>query len=594
MADLVKDNEAQAPSTSQDALNKNEDVNVEANMNSISAFWTSVFQGDGPPTVIVSAVDYSQTGPLAPILAAIDNYFRITERGSNIQIEFWGGMTTFLSMSYIMALNGVIISGPFNTGLSSNAVFFATTLTAGLFTGMMGFLVNLPVALAPGMGLNGYFATIAPACPANPTGDIKGTPCPGWGDYSLPWSDAMGAVFISGWFYLFFTFTGLRSMLFQAVPKSLRSAISCGIGMFITIIGLTIGQITRVTIAPWYLANIANANCFIAGGNVPFCKNSVDLNFAGYSLGIGNFDLNPPARIAVLGLAIVAGLECLRVKGAIIISIVLATLIGINYVHCTSLDAGNNCVTNLTTWGQKGGPGFVVDIGDIPSGKLTFKYINKAFFWECVWSFLFVELFDSFGTLTGIMQRCGFMEGDVSRVMSRVNRAMCVDGFSLWMGGIIGANSCTIYVESTTGVEAGARTGLASVFTGGAFLLSLAFIFPFVQIVPDAATTCALVMVGVHCLQCVRDIDFVDNINQLSAFFVIATMGFTYSIANGICAGFIFFSWMRVLRWVQLHVTKALAAPSWGPKEGLETDLPHPLMLIMASFMAIRFAYLKA
>lgn len=575
--------------------NSNKTENLETNMNSITGFWTSVFQGDGPPTVTVTAADYSAMGsPLASLFSVVDNYFRITERGSTIQIEFWGGMTTFLAMCYIMALNGVIIAGPFNTGLSTNAVFFATTLTAGLFTGMMGFVVNLPVALAPGMGLNGYFASIAPACPANPTGDSKGTPCPGWGEYSLPWSDAMGAVFISGWFYLFFTFTGLRSMLFQAVPVSLRSAISCGIGMFITIIGLTIGQITRVTLAPWMLANIANANCFIAGSTVPFCYNSWDINFTGYSLGIVSFNKNPSARIAVLGLAIVAGLECLKVKGSIIISIILATVIGINYVHCTSLDTGNKCVTDLTYWGQKGGPNFVVDISDIPSGKLTFNYINKPFFWECVWSFLFVELFDSFGTLTGIMQRCGFMDGDVSRVMSRVNRAMCVDGFSLWMGGLIGANSCTIYVESTTGVEAGARTGLASVFTGGAFLLSLAFIFPFVQIVPDAATTSALVMVGVHCLSCVRDIDFSDNIYQLSAFFIIATMGFTYSIANGICAGFIFFSWMRVVRWVQLHVSKALGAPTWGPKEGLETDLPHPLMIIMACFMSVRFSYLKA
>ena len=306
-----------------------------------------------------------------------------------------------------------------------------------------------------------------------------------------------------------------------------------------------------------------------------------------YDLGIVRFNDVPAARIAVMGLVFVAGFECLHMPGAIIISIILATFVGINYwPDCKSVSTTghSDCVTDLSIWGQVGGPRFVVDVSDTPMGKLTFKYANKPIFWDCVWTFLFVELFDSFGTLTGIMTRCGFISGDMKKDklgMAKVNRAMCVDGFGLWVGSLIGSNSITCFVESTTGVAAGARTGLASVFTGGAFLLSLAFIFPFVSIIPDSATTCALVMVGVLGLKGVVDINFDDIVDAFSAFVTIAAMGFTYSIANGICAGFIFFSWMRVLRWVWFKSVTYINKPTWGPKEGLPTDLPHPLMIIM-------------
>jgi AGZA family xanthine/uracil permease-like MFS transporter len=234
---------------------------------------------------------------------------------------------------------------------------------------------------------------------------------------------------------------------------------------------------------------------------------------------------------------------------------------------------------------------FLPHMSSIPSGRLTFKYARTPIFWEAVWTFLFVELFDSFGTLTGIMTRAGFMKGDPEKAMTRVNRAMCVDGFGLWLGAIIGSNSITCYIESNTGVEAGARTGLASVVTGSAFFLSLLFIGPFVAVIPDAATTCALVMVGVFSLEGVRDINFDDITESLPAFFTIMTMGFTYSIANGICAGFIWFAFMRTVRFcyqkIALKVRPAAAYPA-------ETDcaFPHPLMIIIAIFCAVRFAYL--
>lgn len=659
---------------------KGEDQATASEVSSFAQFWNSIMQADEPPKVLATPDEYKVGGAL---FAKISNFFHIKDRGSTFWIEFVGGMTTFFSMCYIMALNSIIIAGYFNTGIPAQGVFFATTLTSAVFTFCMGVFVNVPVALAPGMGLNGYFNNIAgsvcwgaygaasdpgPGATAEQLMDAfkyiqdQGG-CPSWGVSKLPWTDAMGAVFISGWFYLFFTLTGLRSMLFRAVPPSLRAAITVGIGFFITIIGLKIGQLTRVTQAPWSLGGVLkNADCYFTSdvsvtgfGPVPpigFCNNPVDLNFATYELGFVSLPEHPEGRIAVLGLAFVALFTVMRVKGAIILSITLATLIGINYSNPVGVfydDKGGkngavaghlhkmvpsmstsgkgstfigndprlgvvspqpvSAVTNLASWfaydkayynsglsGKQqrmvGDHFFLPNMKVIPSGMLSFKYARTPLFWDAVWTFLFVELFDSFGTLTGVMTRAGFMKKDPEKAMTKVNRAMLVDGCSLWMGGLIGANSCTCYIESNTGIEAGARTGFASVVTGCAFFLSLIFVFPFVAVIPDAATTCALVMVGVYSLEGVQEINFSDIADQLAAFFCIATMGFTYSIANGICTGFIFFAWMRTARFlVQKFAVKF--RPAMAYDETVDCTLPHPLMLVMAAFAAVRFQYLS-
>jgi len=665
--------------------------------NGFAAFWASIMMADDPPKILALPADYK----LGRVASTVDNYFRISERGSSFWIEFTGGMTTFFSMCYILVLNGIIIGGTYNTGIPKSGVFFATALAGGIFTFMMGLVVNVPVALAPGMGLNGVFAVIAGLgnCPGWIPGKYgnsdqvlwDGFPgkstasngadgmshmdmrqgCSTWGKTNLPWTDAMGAVFISGWFYLFFTFTGLRSMLFKAVPKTLRAAITVGIGFFITIIGLRIGKITRTTVAGYALPNvIAQGGCYlknntiapqtVGGGaahfsstdfagpigqtygsafSVGFCGKSVDVDNNGHDWGMVNFNLHPEARISVLGFALVAFFSTLRMKGAIIASIVVCTFVGINYglggsrshpaagsskavlgpanafqgnyfLDSTDSSSGQvNAVTNLGSWyaydkaefhsglsrsqqTAHSNSFFLPKMQFIPSGWLSFKYAKTPIFWEAVWTFLFVELFDSFGTLTGIMTRCGFMKGNPEKAMTRVNRAMCIDGFGLWLGAIIGSNSITCYIESNTGVEAGARTGFASIVTGSLFLLSLLFVGPFVEIIPSSATTCALVMVGVYSLDGVRDINFDDPIDAFAAFFTIMTMGFTYSIANGICAGFIFYSFMKVVRFCSQQAALKLR-PAWAFEESLDCKLPHPLMIVLACFMAIRFAYLE-
>jgi len=438
----------------------------------------------------------------------------------------------------------------------------------------------------------------------------------------------------------------------------MRASITVGIGFFITIIGLKIGQITRVTQAPWSIGGVvAKSQCHsvlppglynitansvggtsstdfynIDGGmtKIAFCSNAVDLNFATYDMGIVNFTTNAYANISVLGLAFVAFFSVLRVKSAIIISIVLCTFVGINYslpgqhrngwmsssgkgkmINGVYIQPPVTAVTDLSKWyaydhARYRTPGlsnsqkmtisntfFLPDQSSIPSGRLTFKYAKTPIFWDAVWTFLFVEMFDSFGTLTGIMTRAGFMKGDPEKAMTRVNRAMLVDGFGLWLGSIIGSNSITCYIESNTGVEAGARTGFASFITGSCFLLSLLFIGPFVAIIPDAATCCALVMVGVYSLEGVKDINFDDFCDALPAFFTIATMGFTYSIANGIAVGFIFFSFTRIVRHLyQKLCTKVTALNGRAYPDTVDCSLPHPVMILMGIFGALRFCFL--
>jgi len=386
----------------------------------------------------------------------------------------------------------------------------------------------------------------------------------------LPFTDALGAVFLSGWFYWFFTLTGLRGMLFQAVPPSLRSAITVGIGFFITMIGLKIGQITDIRMKSWAIP-IVYGKCNYSSANKA-CANSVDVFFSYYDNLIANFYDTPAARLSVLGIAFVAVFETLKIPGAIITSIALTTLIGINYMdlqHTCHSVHDTLCVTRLDgddLVQKDGGHGwahganakyfFIVDVADIPSGRLSFYYANTAFFWDCVWTFLFVELFDSFGTITAVFDRCGFIKVDPERAMDRVNRAMIIDGMSLWIGGIIGANSVTCYIESITGVEAGAKTGLASVVTGCAFWLSLLFVKPFVGIIPDAATCCALVMVGVHSLKNITGVNFNDIIDQMAAFLTIATMVFIFIylliLKLILLIGLHLFHCKRYLRWIYL------------------------------------------
>ncbi len=341
--------------------------------------------------------------------------------------------------------------------------------------------------------------------------------------------NALGAVFLSGVLYTFFTVTGLRTAIFTAIPPWMRAAIACGVGFFITMIGLKIGQIEQVSVASWYWGQSwASAS---------------PVNFAAVTNSIATFTTNGVARMSVLGLAFLTFFTTLRVPGAVIISIILTTFAAINAgtgnVFLGDSSVSGNAVTDLTKadWYNGAYNHWLPTLSyagiysasqpnAIPSGILRFDLASQPVFWEAVWTFLAVEMFDSFGTITSCVARANVhTKGSKSNAL--INRAMLVDGFGLMLGSVIGSNSITCYIESLTGIESGARTGFASLVTGSAFLLSLLFVRPFVEIIPDAATCCALVWVGVCSLKALREIDWDSPVQLLCTFLCVSIMGFT-------------------------------------------------------------------
>lgn len=563
------------------------DYAPEVSWQGVHKFWTSICRVEIGPAVLVTREELKDWGALAPLMVWLDNSFRVSDRKSNFWTEFLGGLTIFFTIAYVLVTNPFILRG---TGIPTNGVFFSTVLSAGVLTNVMGIVTNMPIVVGPSLALNFYFREVAVACPNNPTNELANSACASWGESSLPWSDALGAVYISGWLYLAATVTGFRGYLYSAVPRSIRSAIAVGTGFFLCYYGLKIGGVTRIQIQENYVDNfLSEVEC-----NGGLC-NDIDLSQRWYNHGIADFTVHPAARIAVLGIAFLSALELFKVKGSYILAIWFCTLIGISYYQCRSTrnygdEAQDPCVTDLHLWG--GPPNqipFLVNWSHNPAGRLTFKYANTNFFWRVVWTFLYFELFDSYGALEGIVSRLGLTNNFPTVSMDRVNRAMFVDGFSVWLGSIMGANNMTVYIESTAGVEAGARTGLAAVVCGCCLLLCLFFLNPLVSIIPPCATTCVLVMVGVNSMLEYKRINFQDYILRLTSFFIIATMGFTFSITNGISVGFIFYCGLQIFA----VVLKKVGIDVEVIRPGTKVEFPHPFLILMAIFASCRFSYLS-
>jgi AGZA family xanthine/uracil permease-like MFS transporter len=411
----------------------------------------------------------------------MERFFKLKELGTNVRTEIMAGITTFMTMAYILAVNPGILSG---AGLDFYGVFLATALAAGIFTIAMGLFVNFPVALAPGMGLNAFFATTVLTSKAT---DTPITPQMG-----------LAAVFISGIIFLILTITQIRQMLIVAIPDALKHAITVGIGLFIAIIGLkNSGVMTIIT--------------FPDGGTL---------------LTMGHLS-SPTVWLTLLGLAIIGVLMVLRVKGAILIGMVLTTLIaaipGIDLVNFDSLK-GSKWVPDLTQLHF-----FDLDFADLlTTGLLT-----------AIATFTFVELFDTFGTLVGTANRAGYFKNKEEGT-KLVGKAMLVDAVAVSGGAMLGTSTVTAYVESSAGIAEGGRSGLTSVTTGVLFLLAL-FLAPIALLVPSPATSAALIIVGVLMVQSVKEIDFTDYVLAIPAFLTIVMMPFTYNIANGISFGIVFY-----------------------------------------------------
>ncbi|HBU85424.1 NCS2 family permease [Paenibacillus sp. UMB7766-LJ446] len=418
----------------------------------------------------------------------MDRFFKLKENGTNVRTEIVAGLTTFMTMAYILFVNTLFL-GSTGAGMSDNAVFFATAVGAGLMTIIMGLFVNIPIALAPGMGLNAYFMTVVLSS-----------------NGAISWQAALGAVFISGIVFIILTVTKIRQMLLVAVPDSLKMAITVGIGLFITIVGFKLANLVAVTV------NVA-----------PDADLSQPIPGSSFNLSLGNFITHHDALLALIGLLIIAVLMVMRVKGALLIGIIATTLIGIPMG-----------VTNLS---GLSGASWLPNFSDLAVGQLDLKGAISLGLFEIIFIFTFVELFDTFGTMVGTATRMGIMK-DKKKGEKTIGKAMLVDAVGVSAGAALGTSTITAFVESASGVEAGGRTGLTSVTTGILFILAL-FIAPLALVVPSAATAPALIIVGVLMMSQVRSIEWDDFLQAFPAFLTIVLMPFTGGIANGISAGIV-------------------------------------------------------
>ncbi|AEF94610.1 Xanthine/uracil/vitamin C permease [Desulfotomaculum nigrificans CO-1-SRB] len=429
----------------------------------------------------------------------LEQLFKLKENKTNVRTEIIAGLTTFMTMAYILFLNPSILSA---TGMDKNAVFFATCVAAGIVTMAMGLFVNFPIALAPGMGLNAFFAVVA----------AKGV--------GMPWEQALGAVFISGIIFIILTVTKVRQILVVAVPNSLKRAITVGIGLFITIIGLKNSELMVALVGPVIpptMEALKQAN------------GVATLKFFEWNISLGSF-VNPSTLLTLIGLAITAVLMANRVKGAILIGILASTIIGIPM--------------GVTVIPEHFSIFALPDFSNLNVFKLDIPGALHMGIWTVVFTFTFVELFDTFGTLVGTADKAGLL--DEQGQSPKIGKAMLVDALGVSFGALMGTSTVTAYVESAAGIGAGGRTGLTAVTTGVMFLLALV-LSPLAGLIPGAATAPALIIVGVLMASAVREIDFDDFTEGFPAFLTFALMPFTYSIANGIAAGIVFYTGLKVL-----------------------------------------------
>ncbi|NYT23338.1 NCS2 family permease [Alcaligenaceae bacterium] len=417
----------------------------------------------------------------------LERLFRLREHATDARTELLAGVTTFLTMAYIIFVNPEILSG---TGMDRDAVFVATCLAAALGSLIMAFVANWPIGMAPGMGLNAFFAfTVV-------------------GALGYTWQQALGAVFISGVIFLIITITGIRSWLIAGIPSSLRSAIAAGIGLFLGIIALTTSGIV-----------VAHPATKIALG-----------------------DLTQPAALyAILGFFIIASLDAMRIKGAILIGILVVTVL--------SMALGHNSFTGIVAPPPSLMPTFLqLDI----AGALHTGFVHV------ILVLVLVEVFDATGTMIGVARRANLIsEGRPGRL----NRALFADSTAIVAGSMLGTSSTTAYAESAAGVQAGGRTGLTALAVAALFLLAL-FFSPLAGSVPGYATAPALLYVAGLMLREITAIDWNDITEATPAALTALMMPFTYSIANGLAFGFISYVVLKVAtgRWRQVHAASFIVA----------------------------------
>jgi len=435
----------------------------------------------------------------------LERLFGLGEHKTSVRTEVFAGFTTFLTMAYIVVVNPQILG---EAGMPVAAVAAATCLVAGFASILMGLVANYPLALAPGMGLNAYFTYTV----------VKGM--------GVPWETALGCVFISGVVFMILTLVGVRQMIMAAIPRSLFAAVAGGIGLFIAFIGLKDAGII--------VSNPAT------------------------SVGLGNLTATGPA-LALLGLLLIAVLQAWKVKGAILIGIILTSLAGwgLGLIHFTP---GSYSLSSLSATAFK---------LDIPAA-LSLKGNIGPTLVEIIFVFLFVDLFDNVGTLVAVTKRAGLVAEDGT--IPRLNRILLVDSAATMVGSLAGTSTVTSYIESAAGVAEGGRTGLTSITVGVLFLITL-FFAPLVQAIPAAATAPALILVGALMVGAVAEVDWTDAVIAIPAFLTLIVIPLSYSIANGLAFGITSHAALKLLR------GQARLKQDW-------------LLFVLAALFVARFVYL--
>jgi adenine/guanine/hypoxanthine permease len=401
----------------------------------------------------------------------MEKLFELQKNGTTVRREIFAGLTTFLTMAYILAVNPGML-GLIGDGMTPAAVFTATAIASAIATIVMAFSANLPVALAPGMGLNAFFTF---------------TVVFGMG---YKWQVALTAVFLEGILFIILSMFNVREAIIKAIPKNLKKAVAVGIGLFIALIG--------------------------------FANSGIVVNDAGTIIGFGNVSSIGAPLLAIIGLAIISILYVAKIPGSILIGIIVTTIIGIPM--------------GVTTIPPNWNP------FSIPAAPLFFKFdfspatIFTFKFFTIFFTFLFVDIFDTIGTLVGVTTQAKLIDDKGN--IPNVKQALLSDAIGTVAGAALGTSTVTSYIESSAGVSAGGRTGLTSLTTGILFLLAL-FLSPIFLLIPSAATAPALIFVGFLMLQPVTSIDFSDPTEGIPAFLTIVIMPFAYSIADGIVYGII-------------------------------------------------------
>lgn len=424
----------------------------------------------------------------------LEKFFKLKENGTNVKTEIIAGITSFMTMAYILAVNPSIMSA---AGMDHGAVFTATALAAFIGTLAMALFANYPFALAPGMGLNAYFAY---------------TVVLGMG-YS--WQYALAAVFAEGIIFIVLSLTNVREAIFNAIPQNLKSAVSVGIGLFIAFIGLQ------------------NAHIVI-GGSTLLQLFSVDGYNEVNGVSATFHDVGITVLLAIIGIIITGALVIKNVKGNILWGILITWLLGI-ICQFTGLYVPNAEIGYYSLL-----PDFSAGLS-IPSlapifMKLDFAAIPIAEFVVIIFAFLFVDIFDTLGTLIGVASKADMLD-DEGR-LPRIKGALMADAVATTAGAVMGTSTTTTFVESASGVTEGGRTGLTSMTTAILFLLSL-LLSPVFLAIPSFATAPALIIVGFYMVNQVGLIDFTDYAEGIPAFICIAAMPFFYSISEGISMGVI-------------------------------------------------------